>query len=141
MTGPSLLSIRNYSCHTLALTTFFNYPGDGRTQPVIPASDLSWALLVGGILRLGSANRLEWLAHCGHRKDLGLTRKFGDDALAYFTERVDPEVIRHRSADTLKLAKCNKVFEEAAFIGLAIDGTGAGHTTKTPCPLCHPINL
>ena len=139
MTGPSLLSIRNYSCHTLALTTFFNHPGDGRTQPVIPASDLSWALLVGGILRLGSSNRLEWLAHCGHRKDLGLTRKFGDDALAYFTERVDPEVIRHRSADTLKLAKCNKVFEEAAFIGLAIDGTGAGHTTKTPCPLCHPI--
>ncbi len=41
MTGPSLLSIRNYSCHTLALTTFFNHPGDGRTQPVIPASDLS----------------------------------------------------------------------------------------------------
>ena len=81
MTGPSLLSIRNYSCHTLALSTFFNHPGDGRTQPVIPASDLSWALLLGGILRLVSANRLEWLAHRGHRKDLGLTRKFGDDAV------------------------------------------------------------
>lgn len=37
------------------------------------------------------------------------------------------------------MAKCNKVLEEAAFIGLAIDGTGAGHTTKTPCSLCHPI--
>jgi len=28
VTGPSLLSIRNYSCHALALTTFFNHPGD-----------------------------------------------------------------------------------------------------------------
>lgn len=81
MKGPSLPSIRNYACHTLDLTAFLDQPGDGRTQPEIPAADLSWALLVGGILRLGSANRLEWLAHCGHRKDLGLTRPFGDDAL------------------------------------------------------------
>ena len=139
MKGPSLQSIRNYACHTLGLTAFLEQPGDGRTQPEIPAADLSWALLLGGILRVVSANRLEWLANFGHLKDLGLTRKFGDDALAYFTERVDPEVIRHRAAETLKLAKYNKVFEEAAFIGLAIDGTGAGHTTKTPCPLCHPI--
>lgn len=139
MRATSLQSIRNYTCHTLALKTFLDQPGDGRTQPEIPAADLSWALLVGGILRLGSALRLEWLAHFGHREDLGLTRTFGDDALAYFTERVDPEVIRHRAAETLKIAKRNKVFQEAAFIGLAIDGTGAGHTTKTPCPLCHPI--
>jgi hypothetical protein len=52
---------------------------------------------------------------------------------------VDPDAIRRRLAETLKVAKYNKVFEEAAFIGLAVDGTGAGHTTKTPCPLCHPI--
>jgi hypothetical protein len=139
VSGPSLQSIRNYACHTLALTTFFDQPGDGRTQPRIPAADLSWALLVGGILRLGSAHRLEWLANFGHRKDLGLSRGFGDDALAYFSERVDPDVIRRRLAETLKLAKSNKVFEEAAFIGLAVDGTGVGHTTRTPCPLCHPI--
>ena len=30
-------------------------------------------------------------------------------------------------------------FEGSAFIGLAIDGTTAGHTTKQPCPFCHPI--
>ena len=57
----------------------------------------------------------------------------------YFTERVDPEVIRRLAAETLKLAKSNKVFEETAFIGLAIDGTAAGDTTKEPCPFCHPI--
>ena len=62
MKAPTLQSIRNYACHTLALTSFFQQPGDGRCYPQIPASDLSWALLLGVILRLGSATRLEWLA-------------------------------------------------------------------------------
>ena len=130
MKPPSLRSIRNYAGHALALTAFFDQPGDGRIQPQIPAADLSWALLGIGILRLGSANRLEWLANCGYRKNCGMTRPFGGDARASFTERADSEVIRHRKAETLKWAKYNKVFEEAAFIGLAIDGTGAGRTTK-----------
>ena len=52
---------------------------------------------------------------------------------------MNPEVIRHRSTETLKLAKYNKVFEEAAFIGLAVDGTGAVRTTQEACSLCHPI--
>ena len=108
-------------------------------QPEIPAECLSWALLIGTILRVTSANRLEWLARSADREELHLPTGFGDDALAYFTERVDPEILRHRAAATLKLAKCNKVFEETAFIGLAIDGTGAGRTTKEACPLCHPV--
>ena len=139
MKAATVQSIRNYACHTLALTSFLDHPGDGRLQPVITATDLSWSLLLGGILRLVSANRLEWLANFADLKDLGLTRNFGDDALAYFTERVDAEVIRHRTAETLKLAKANKAFENTAFIGLAIDGTAAGRTTKEPCPFCHPI--
>ena len=112
-----------------------------RVQPEIPASTLSWALLIGSILRINSANRLEWLVRSADPKELGLDRSFGDDAVRYFTERVDPEVIRRQAADMLKLAKSNKVFEESAFIGLAIDGTAAGDTTKEPCPFCHPINL
>jgi hypothetical protein len=107
--ATTVLSIRNYACHTLALKTFLDQPGDGRIQPQIPAADLSWSLLLGGILRMVSANRLEWLANFADRNDLGLTRQFGDDALSYFTERVDPEVIRRRAAQTLKLAKANKV--------------------------------
>ena len=99
---PSLQSIRNCACHTPAPTAFPDQPGDGRSQPEIPSADLSWALLMGGILRPGSANRLEWLANFGQRKDLSLTRTFGDDAQAYFTGRVDPEVIRRRTAETLK---------------------------------------
>jgi len=111
--GPSVPSIFHYACFNLALKSFLHHPGDGRMQPQIPASSLSWGLLLGA--------------------------GFGDDALAYFTERLDPEVIRHRAAATLKLAKRNKVFEETAFIGLAIDGTGAGRSTKGVCPLCHPV--
>ncbi|MBI4877748.1 MAG: hypothetical protein HY822_24215 [Acidobacteria bacterium] len=84
-------------------------------QPRIPASSLSWGLLLGALLRLKSALRLEWLARAAGRKETGLAPGFGDDALACFTQRADPEVIRHRAAATLKLAKRNKGFEESAF--------------------------
>jgi hypothetical protein len=137
--GPTVPSIFHYACFTLALRSFLGQPGDGRIQPQIPAACLSWALLIGRILRVNSANRLEWLARSADRKELSLPSGFGDDALAYFTERVDPEIIRRRAAATLKLTKSNKVFEGTAFIGLAIDGTGAGRTTKEACPLCHPV--
>ena len=112
MKGPSVPSIFHYACFNLALKSFLRHPGDGRMQPQIPASSLSWGLLLGAILRLNSAHRLEWLARTADRKETGLDAGFGDDALAYFTERLDPEVIRHRAAATLKLAKRNKVFEE-----------------------------
>ena len=107
--ATTVQSIRNYASYTLALKTFLDQPGDGRIKPQIPAADLSWSLLLGGILRLVSANRQEWLANCADRNDLGLTNSFGDDALSYFTERVDPEVIRRRAAQPLNLAKANKV--------------------------------
>ena len=112
MSGATVESIFHYASFTLGLKSFLKQPGDGRTQPEIPAECLSWALLIGRILRINSANRLEWLVHHGNRKQLNLSSTFGDDALAYFTERADPEVIRHRMAETLKLAKANKVFEE-----------------------------
>lgn len=139
MKGPTVLSIFHYASFTLALKSFLHRPGDGRMRPEIPASCLSWSLLLGAILRLNSANRLEWLARSADRKQLGLATAFGDDALAYFTERVDPEIVRQRLAATLKLAKANKAFDETAFIGLALDGTGAGRTVKAACPLCHPV--
>src|SRR5260370_14669462 len=39
----------------------------------------------------------------------------------------------------LHQAKRNKAFENSRFLGLALDGTGAGRTYKEPCPLCDPI--
>ena len=74
-------SIFHYACHTFALRTFLDQPGDGRTPPEIPATCVRWALLIGPILRIGSANRLEGLARCADRKELGLARGFGDDRI------------------------------------------------------------
>ena len=93
-------------------------------QPEIPAASLAWALVLGALLRLNGANRLEWLVRSADRA-------FGDDALAYFSERLDPAAIRHCLVSTLKLAKRNKVFDETAFIGLALDAP--------PRPLVHSV--
>jgi hypothetical protein len=70
---------------------------------------------------------------------LGLKGQFGDDALAYSTERMDPETTRLALAAALHQVKRNKAFDNSRFIGLALDGTGAGHTHKEPCPLCDPV--
>ena len=69
------------------------------------------------------------------RAELGLHGSFGDDALAYCTERMDPETTRVALAAVLRQAKRNKAFENSRFIGLALDGTSAGRTYQEPRPL------
>jgi len=137
--GPQARQIQNYACHCLGLKSYFQQPGDGRVHPHIPARDLVWTVVMGHILREASFLRLEWLVHSSVRATLGVGTQFGDDALAYCTERMDPAVTRIALAAALHQAKRNKAFENSRFIGLALDGTGAGHTYKPPCPLCNPI--
>lgn len=139
MKGPHVRQIQNYACHCLGLKSYFQRPGDGRPHPQIPARDLVWAVVIGHILRVTSFLRLEWLAHSPVCAELGLKIPFGDDALAYCTERLDPETTRLALVAALHQAKRNKAFENSRFIGLALDGTGAGHTHKEPCPLCDPV--
>ena len=139
MKGPHARQIQNYACHCLALKSYFQNPGDGRAHPHIPPSDLVWAVVIGHILREASFLSLEWLVHSPVRAELGIKTKFGDDALAYCTERMDPETTRLALAAALHQAKRNKVFQNSRFIGLALDGTGAGRTYKEPCALCDPI--
>jgi hypothetical protein len=139
MSGPQALQLQNYARNHLALKTYLRHPGDGRSQPGILAETLVWALLIGQVLRVTSFCRLEWLVRSPARRGMGVSRPFGDDALAYFTERLDPEVTREALVATLKHAKRNKAFENSWRIGLAVDGTGAGYTTKEPCPWCHPV--
>ena len=139
MKGPHVREIQNYACHCLGLKSYFRQPGDGRRHPHIPARDLVWALVIGRILRVQSFFRLDWWAHSPARSELGIATSFGDDALAYCTERMDPEITRLALAAALHQAKRNKAFENTPFIGLAVDGTGAGHTHKEPCRLCGPI--
>ena len=137
--GPRVNQIQNYARHCLALKSYFQQPGDGRTQPHISAADIIWAVVMSRILRVTSFLRLEWLVHSPARTGLGVKTPFGDDALAYCTERMDPQTTRLALARALLQAKRNKAFENSRFVGLALDGTGAGRTFKAPCPLCDPI--
>jgi hypothetical protein len=123
----------------VGLKSYFQRPGDGRVRPHIPARHLVWAVVIGHVLRVVSFLRLEWLAHSPVRAESGIKRQFGDDALAYCSERMDPEATRLALASALHQAKRNKAFENSRFIGLALDGTGAGCTHKEPCRLCDPV--
>jgi len=137
--GPHAGHMQNYACHCLGLKSYFQQSGDGRAHPHIPASDIVWTVVMGRILRVPSFLRLEWLVHSPARAGLGVKVPFGDDALSYCTERMVPETTRRALAAALHQAKRNKAFENSRFIGLALDGTGAGRTYKEPCPLCDPI--
>lgn len=68
-----------------------------------------------------------------------MERCFGDDALAYFTERLDPKPTRDALVAILRQAKRNKAFDDTRFIGLAVDGTGSGRCRDKGCDLCHPV--
>jgi len=137
--GPQASQIQNYACHCLGLKSYFRQPGDGRAHPHISVSDMVWTVVMGRILRVPSFLRLEWLVHSTARAGLGVQAPFGDDALAYCTERMDPETTRLALAAALHQAKRNKAFQNSRFIGLALDGTGAGRTYKEPCRLCDPV--
>jgi hypothetical protein len=121
------------------LTAYFRGPGDGRGQPQIPAAVLVWALVVGQVLRECSFHGVEALVRSPARRALRVARGFGDDALAYFTERLDPGPTRAALAATVRRAKRNKAFSASRWIGVAVDGTGAGHGQAEGCTLCHPV--
>jgi hypothetical protein len=132
-------AFKRYACQTLQLARYFRRSGDGRTQPEIPASVLLWAQVLGYLLREASFLAMEQLSKCGVGRALGVARKFGDDALGYFTERLAPEPTRRALGRVLERAKRNKVFDGCRFIGFALDGTGAGRSGKAGCALCHPF--
>lgn len=139
MRGPTPRRLRKYVCGSLRLAAYVRGPGDGRCRPQIPAAALVWALLVGQVLREGNFYAVEALVRSPARRALGVERGFGDDALAYFTERLDPGPTRRALAATVRQAKRNKAFGPRGWIGLAIDGTGAGHRRAEGCALCHPV--
>lgn len=131
-------AIQHYACRTLKLGGYVRRPGDGRKQPDIRASVLLWAQVIGYLLREASFLAIEKLSKSGVGRGLGIARKFGNDALGYFTERLDPERTRQALAQVLERAKRNKVFDDGHLIGLALDGTGVGRSAKKRCKLCRP---
>jgi hypothetical protein len=138
MNAPSPRSLRRYVEKCLGLKPYLHQPGDGRPQPVLAAVTLLWSLLIARILREIGFHAVEQLVHSAHCASLGVQQAFGDDALGYFTERLNPAVTRAALVRTLHRAKRNKAFENSRFIGLAIDGTTAGHSVQHGCALCRP---
>src|SRR3974390_715875 len=122
----------------LGLRRYLNNPGDGRQQPQIPAQALLWALLLGQILRQSSFHAVEALVRSSARRNLSIAAPFCDDTLGYFTERLDPGPTRKALLSLIHGAKRNKAFDDCRWIGVAIDGTGAGWRTHQGCPLCRP---
>ena len=50
MKGPTPRRMRKYAAKCLSLKSYFQHPGDGRSQGRIPATALLWALLMGTLL-------------------------------------------------------------------------------------------
>lgn len=136
MKGPTPRRLLKYVRRCLGLGDYLNDPGDGRTFPQIPAPCLLWGLVMGKVLRVGSFLGVEDLV-AQAAGALGVEQGFGDDALAYFTERLSTGRLRQALAGVLRRAKRNKAFESSALLGLAVDGTGAGRSSQRRCELCH----
>jgi hypothetical protein len=138
--GPSPRRLKKYVVKCLRLKSYLQSPGDGRTQARIPATALLWALLIGRLLRRVAFAALEALVHSPARRALDVSRRFGDDALGYFTERLDPSPTRQAAVTALHQAKRHKAFDDCRFIGLALDGTGAGRSEEKGCDWCRPVH-
>jgi hypothetical protein len=126
-------------CQCLRLKAYLKRPGDGRPQAQIAAQHLLWSVLMGYLLRESSFHAIEALVSSKARRALAVGRKFGDDALAYFTERLDAEPTRQALTTALTQAKRNKAFDNSRFIGVAIDGSTVGRCAEQGCRLCRPF--
>jgi hypothetical protein len=136
--GATPRRLWNYVTRRLGLRSYFRSPGDGRPQPQIPAQALLWSLFIGQVLRASNFLAVERLVRSSARRALAVSRSFSDDALGYFTERLDPSSTRNALARILRQAKRNKAFETSGGIGLAVDGTTVGRCASSGCLLCRP---
>ncbi len=139
MSGATPRRLWKYATQGLRLAGYFQVPGDGRQVPQIPAHALVWGLVIGHILREDTFAGVEALVRSPARRGLGVSRRFGDDALAYFTERLDPAPTRAAVAGVLRRAKRNKAFTARPWIGLAVDGTTTTCCQAAGCRLCRPL--
>ena len=138
MKGPTARHLKKYVSKCLRLKSYLRSPGDGRAAGRIPASALLWALFMGALLRRAAFAAIEALVDSRARA-LGVSRSFGDDALAYFTQRLDPAITRRAAITAVHAAKRHKAFDDCPFIGLALDGTGAGRSQAKGCGWCRPV--
>jgi len=138
VSDPSPRRLKHYAVKCLRLKSYLRSPGDGRTQGRIPATALLWALLMGAWLRRLAFAAIEGLVGSRARRGMEVSQSFGDDALSYFTERLDPSLTRQAAVTAVREAKRHKAFDDCRFIGLALDGTAAGRSQNETCQLCRP---
>ena len=136
---PTPRALLRFVLHRLGLQRYLAKPGDGRPQPVIAARVLLWAMLVGRILREISFYGMEQIVRVAGCRALGLEQSFSNDTLSYFVERLDPATSRAALLEVMRHAKRGKAFQDCRFIGLALDGTGAGRSQQSHCAWCRPI--
>jgi hypothetical protein len=137
---PTPRALLRFVVHRLGLERYLAKPGDGRPQPVIAARVLLWAMVVGRVLRECSFLGVEQIVRVAGCRVLGLQRSFRNDALSYFVERLDPSTTRSVLVDLVRQAKRDKAFQDCRFLGLALDGTGAGRSHESHCEWCRPIH-
>jgi hypothetical protein len=135
--APTPRRLKKYVGKCLRLKAYLRAPGDGRPQGRIPAAALLWALVMGVLLRRAAFAGIEALVRSRARA-LDVSESFGNDALGYFTARLDPAVTRRAAVTAVRQAKRHKAFDEGRFIGLALDGTSAGRSRQKICKLCRP---
>jgi hypothetical protein len=136
---PTPRALLRFVVDRLGLQRYLAQPGDGRPQPVIAARVLLWAMLVGRILREISFYGMEQIVRVAGCRVLGLEQSFSNDTLNYFVERLDPATSRSALIEVMRHAKRGKTFQDCRFIGLALDGTGAGRSQQSHCAWCRPI--
>jgi hypothetical protein len=95
--------------------------------------------VVTRLLRQESFLAVEALVRTPARQAMGVRKPFGDDALGYFTERLQVERLRNTTVGVVRKAKRNKALQHSRWIGLAIDGTAAGRSHEKKCDGCRPI--
>ncbi len=138
MSGPSPRKLQEFVIKRLRLGSFLREPGDGRMFPQIPAADLLWSLIIGHILRDPSHRAVEALV-ASQPASIGVERSFSDDTLAYFEERADVDRMRGGLVAVAREAKRKKAFAQGRLIGIAVDGSAAGRSSKQKCGLCRPV--
>jgi len=138
LTGPTPRRLKKYAAKCLRLKSYLRSPGDGRPQGRIPAAALLWAFLMGVVLRRAAFAGIEALVRSPAHRALGVSQGFGDDALGYFTARLDLAVTRRATVTAAREAKRHKAFDNARYIGLVLDGTAVARSHQKVCDLCRP---
>ena len=93
---------------------------------------------MGALLRRVAFAGIEALVCSRARRALDVSQSFGDDALGYYTERLNPAVTRWATVTAVRQVKRHKAFDDCLFISLVLDGTSAGRSREKVCDLCRP---